>query len=108
MLYEVITNSQGQARDGVSALETGKYQTVGKGKNSSTSFVLAGSFSIGDAVVIRAHVVDVTTGLPLANAVVDISVSGPENALLTTGPSDASGVAEATWQTSAGNRNNFV
>jgi hypothetical protein len=57
--------------------------------------------SRGYAVVIRAHVVDKSTGLPLANATVEISVSGPESQVFSAGPSDNAGLAEVTWQTTA-------
>ena len=47
----------------------------------------------------RPHEVDGVTG-----ATVSIAIGGPEIATLTSGPSDASGIAEATWSTSAPNR----
>jgi hypothetical protein len=99
-----IPNNQGQARTGVSLLETGRYETSGKGKNRTTTFVLSSTFAQGDGVVVRAYVVDASTGLPLANATVDIAISGPESATLTSGPSDANGLAEVTWQTQAPNK----
>jgi uncharacterized GH25 family protein len=52
-------------------------------------------------VVIRATVLD-ETGVPVPNATVVIDITGPEaHSGLTTGPSDASGIAELTWQTQA-------
>ena len=47
---------------------------------------------------------DQSTGLPLANAVADFDITGPELLTLTTGPSDADGFAEATWKTSTPNK----
>jgi hypothetical protein len=100
-----IPNNQGQARVGVNQLETGRYETTGQGKNKTTIFVLTDTLNRGDGVVIRAHVVDASTGLPVANAAVDIAISGPEIANLTTDPpSDTDGVAEATWQTQSPNK----
>jgi hypothetical protein len=96
-----IPNNQGQARVGVDTLQTGQYQTTGKGPNKTTTFVVLTSFNAGDAVVIRAHVVDKSTGLPLANATVEITVSGPESQVFSAGPSDNAGLAEVTWQTTA-------
>jgi hypothetical protein len=98
-----IPNNQGQARVGVSAVETGRYEVTGKGKDKVTTFVLTSAFSRGDGVVVRAYVTDANTGLPVANATVEIEISGPESAILTT-DSDSSGIAEATWQTQAPNK----
>jgi len=95
-----IPNNQGQARAGVSTLTTGVY--AGKGKNKTFTAVTA--FTLGDTVFIQALVVDSGTGLPIPNATVDIAVSGPETAALTTGPSGTDGIAEASWNTQAPNR----
>jgi hypothetical protein len=76
-------------------LETGKYY----GKRKNKTFGPATDFNPGDEVVIRALVKD-TSG-PIANAVVDIEIAGPEIHNLTTGPSDDEGWAEAKWKTSA-------
>jgi hypothetical protein len=84
-------------------MQTGKWVTEGKGKNRTTTFVLTSDFVQGDGVVIQATVKD-EGGAPVANATVTIAISGPESAELTTGPSDASGVAEATWNTQSPNK----
>jgi len=99
-----VPNNQGQAKSSVGSLETGLYQKSGKGKNATTAFVSTTTFTRGDNVVVRAHVVDQSTGLPLANATVSISVTGPETVSLTTAPSGTDGIAEATWQTQAPNK----
>ena len=49
---------------------------------------------------------DGVTGLPVADATVDLLITGPESLTLVTGPSDASGMAEATWNTQAAKKNN--
>ena len=85
-------------------MATGRYETTGKGKNKVTTFVTTTSFSVGDEVTIRATVIDEATGLPVPNATVNIDITGPQTASLTTGTSDANGVAEATWQTQSPNR----
>jgi hypothetical protein len=94
--------NQGQTTDpaGVDTLETGYYS--GKGKNQSWN----GStlFTAGDVVTVRARVLDGVTGLPIANATVEIVIGGPETTTLNTGPSDADGWAEATWQTQKPNK----
>ncbi|UCC30963.1 MAG: fibronectin type III domain-containing protein [Phycisphaerales bacterium] len=99
-----IPQSQGQATDpaGVSMLETGIY--IGKGK--AKTFQAQTAFNPGDAVVIRAYVLDGATGLPVADATVEMLITGPETLTLTTGPSDANGMAEAAWNTKAPGRRN--
>jgi hypothetical protein len=99
-----IPENQGQTSDtaGVSEIATGLY--IGKGK--SRTFNLQSTFIPGDSVAIRAYVVDNATGLPIADAVVDLLVTGPESTTLTTTPSDADGIAEAAWQTKKPGRKN--
>jgi hypothetical protein len=100
----VIPENQGQTSDtaGVSEIITGLY--VGKGK--ARTFNLQSTFVPGDSVVILAYVVDNVTGLPIADAVVELLITGPEGTTLTTAPSDAGGVAEASWQTKSPGRKN--
>ena len=96
-----IPNNPGQARVGVNQIETGHY--TGKGKNQT--FTLTDLFSAGDTVVVRAYVVDTGTGLPVANATVDMTISGPEPDILPlSGPSDNAGMVEVSWATTAPNR----
>jgi len=99
-----VPNAQGQAVISATSLETGSYVKSGKGKNSTTVWVVATTFSAGDSIVIRVRMVDQATGLPLSNAVADFAISGPQSLSLTTGPSDADGYAEATWKTSTPNK----
>jgi hypothetical protein len=56
-------------------------------------------------VVIRAEVRDGATGLMIEGATVELLITGPESLTLTTAPSDATGVAETTWQTKAPRKN---
>ena len=88
-----IPTTQGQATDpaGVTTLETGIF--------GGGVFTPQTVFNPGDNIVIRATVVDHVTGLPLPNATVDLLITGPESLTLTTGLSDASGIAEVTWNT---------
>ncbi len=97
--------NQTQVQVGVSALSTGVYQTSGQGRNKTTVFVETSSFALGDAVVVRATVVDRASGLVVSGATVTLEITGPETATVTSSPSDGSGVAEAVWQTTAPNRN---
>jgi hypothetical protein len=88
---------------GVSMLETGMYVKSGKGKNQTITWTVTSTFAAGDEVTVRTYVEDEQNN-PLANATVDIAISGPETVSLTTGPSDADGIAEATWATSKPNK----
>jgi hypothetical protein len=98
-----IPNQPGQA-NAEASLSTGLYETSGKGKNRVTTFVQTSTFAVGDAVTVRAVVLDETTGLPIPNATVSIEISGPTSGSLTTGPSDAEGIAEVVWQTEPPNK----
>ena len=55
-------------------------------------------FAPGDKVNFEAQVVD-EAGLPVAGAVVDLSETGPSLVSLASQPSDAAGIAVATWST---------
>jgi hypothetical protein len=83
-------------------LETGIYT----GKGNARTYTAQTTFVPGDGVVIRAYVEDNVTGLPLADATVDLLITGPESLTIITGPSDASGMAETTWNTQAPKKNN--
>jgi hypothetical protein len=80
-------------------METGRW--TGKGKNQT--FEIANLFTAGDAIVVRAKVVD-AAGNPISNATVEVTIGGPESVTLNSNPSGADGWAEATWQTQAPNR----
>jgi hypothetical protein len=99
-----IPENQGQTTDpaSVSTMDTGIY--TGKGKTKT--YTPQTTFSAGDGVVIHAYVVDGVTGLPVADATVDLLITGPESLTLVTGPSDANGMAEITWNTQAPRKNN--
>ncbi len=88
-----------QTQAGADSLVTGYY--TGRGNNRT--WVDSDLFTSGDAVVFRVHVVD-AGGIPVAGAVVDIDVSGPEAHSFTTAHSDANGWAEATWNTQKPNK----
>jgi hypothetical protein len=103
-IFCAIPNNQGQARAGVSTMQTGKYVKSGKGKNATIVFEATQIFLQGDGVVVRATVLDQATQQPVPNATVEIAITGPESINLTTGPSDANGIAEATWNTQAPNK----
>jgi hypothetical protein len=87
-----------------SDLVTGSLQVSGKGKNAVVTFAEATSFTRGQTIAFRVTVVDVATGNPLPGATVALDVSGPTAVGLTSGPSDAQGVAEATWSTQEPNK----
>ena len=93
-------SNQIQSDIAVTTLETGVW--TGKGKNRQ--FVLTSSFTRGDSIVMQGYVEDVATGQPVADALVDIQITGPESAQLTSGPSAADGMFEVTWNTQAPNK----
>ena len=67
-------------------------------------FVEKDVFQRGDTVIIRAHVADNDTQLPVGNAEVSIAVTGPESPPFDPATSNSSGVAEWNWQTQAPNK----
>jgi hypothetical protein len=98
-----IPQNQGQAglTVGVAEMVTGVYT----GKGRTQTFEPRTSFTAGEAVVIRALVQD-EAGTLVSNATVEIVIGGPETVTLNSGPSDAGGWAEATWNTKAPGRKN--
>ena len=88
---------------GVSNVSTGYNQVTGKGGNKVTTFIASADIPVGEAVVILTTVTD-GNGDPVVGATVTSSITGPETATVTSSASDASGVAEASWQTSTPNR----
>jgi hypothetical protein len=87
----------------VAPLATGSWVTEGKGKNATTTFVVTTDFVAGDDIVFHASVED-ETGAPVPDAIVTLSVTGPETLELTTAPSGGTGIAEATWNTQSPNK----
>jgi hypothetical protein len=81
-------------------MQTGYW--TGKGKNRQ--FVTTPMFSAGETVVILARVIDTTATTFVSNATVEITIGGPETVTLNSGPSDAEGWAEATWNTQSPNK----
>ena len=101
ILCAVPTNQgQGTMLAGVNQLVTGLW--TGKGKTQT--FTLETVFTAGDSVTFQATVVD-QDGIPLEGATVDILITGPESTLVTSGPSDVNGIAEASWNTKASRKN---
>ncbi|MDT8419400.1 MAG: hypothetical protein RQ754_03125 [Desulfuromonadales bacterium] len=71
------------------------------GKGKTQTFTPSTLFTAGDGVTFRAQVKDENG--PVAGAVVTLTILGPESATLTA-TSDATGLAELTWNTQAPNR----
>jgi len=92
-----------QQTAGVNALETGKWTTSGKGKDKVQTFVLTTDFQQGEEIVFRAVITD-ESGLPVASATFDLTISGPESMTVTSAVSGAAGIAVASWATQAPNR----
>lgn len=80
---------------GTASLVTGLYS----GKGNNVTFTATSTFTAGDDVAIQAQVND-ENGQAVSGATVTLAISGPESATLT-GTSDATGLAELTWNTQA-------
>ena len=94
-----VTAVGGGNEVGVALIQTG--ELTGKGKNKT--FAIKTEFAQGDAVIIRATVRD-DLGNPVQDATVTLDIGGTGSATVTSGPSDAEGIAEASWNTSAPDR----
>jgi len=103
ILCATSTNPGQTVYAGVDTMRTGRWVTSGKGKNQTTEFVVTETFDAGDEVVIQAHVVD-EGGVPLGDATVEIIINDAGGTPLLTDASDASGWAEASWQTQKPNK----
>ena len=86
-----------QQTAGVVSLVTGKY--VKRTTNLNTTSL----FTPGDSIVFRATIHN-ANGQPVANATASIAVTGPQAKTILTGPSDANGIADGIWKTSAPSR----
>lgn len=96
--------SGGTGQVGAGPVNTGRLETSGKGKGSTTVVVLATTFQIGDTVVVQTTVNNQQTGGAVADATVEFTISGPESVVLVSGPSAASGLAQVQWKTSGPNK----
>ena len=97
-----VTAVGGGNQVGVNSIVTGYYQKTGKGKNQVTTFVPSSTIAVGQQVIIRSSVTD--NNGAVSGATVNSSITGPTTTSVTSAPSTASGIAEASWQTSAPNR----
>lgn len=88
-----MQSTQPQQEAGVATLVTGKYA------KRSTSFTQTSTFAPGDSIVFRATIKN--SGQPVPNATASIAVTGPTTMTVLTGPSDANGIADGIWKTSA-------
>jgi hypothetical protein len=85
---------QGTVPIGVDSIATGFY--TGKGKNQT--FVSEVVFAQGDEITFQAYVLD-QNGAPVEGATVDLTIGGPSSTTVSTGTSDADGMAEGSWKT---------
>jgi hypothetical protein len=92
-------SNQGSTSAGVTQVETGKYVKSGK----ITNFEPTSAFVQGDAIVFQLEVKD-SDGSPVSSARVDLLISGPSTVQLTSSTTNAQGVTEVTWTTSAPNK----
>ncbi len=78
-------------------LATGKYVKRTTNLNETAQFVP------GDSIVFRATIKN-SSDQPVPNATASIAVTGPQAKTILTGPSDANGIADGIWKTSAPSR----
>ena len=90
----------GSAGTGENSLETGLIS----GKGNNKTFNATTVFSAGDEVIIRATVSD-QDGNPVPGATVTIDITGQDSATITSEPSDANGVVQASWKTNNKGKN---
>jgi len=86
-----------QQTAGVVSLVTGKYV------KKTTNLTQASLFTRGDSIVFRSTIRN-AGGQPVPNATASIAVTGPQSMTILTGPSDANGIADGIWKTSAPSR----
>jgi hypothetical protein len=92
-----MQSTQPQQTAHVASLITGKYA------KRSTTLTPTDSFVPGDSIVFRATIT--SGGQPVAGATASIAVtSGSKSMTVLTGPSDANGLADGIWKTSAPSR----
>jgi hypothetical protein len=89
----------GGATVGSQSIQTG----IITGKGKSATFTAQSEFVQGDEVIFRIQVIDQGSA-PVEGATVTLAIAGEETLTLTSGPSDAAGLAEARWNTSSPNR----
>jgi hypothetical protein len=87
----------------VPSISTGSVIRSGKGKHATEEYVASTTFDAGSAIIIRMLIED-QAGTPVADASVNLSVSGPVSTSLVSTVSGADGVAEAIWTTEAPNK----
>ena len=85
----------------VDELQTGQYETTGKGKNKMEVFNSTDFFKAGDVVIIRIYIENSSDDLPVTGAIAQITIDDSDNTILISEPSGSDGVAEARWETSA-------
>jgi hypothetical protein len=94
-----VASNQGDGVSKASSVQTGINVKSGK----TITFTQQDTFKQGDAIVLRTLVTD-TNGRPISNAKVDLLISGASTVQLISNPSNAEGIAEVTWSTSAPNK----
>ena len=87
---------QGNVPAGVESVLTGFYS----GKGGNRTFSSTGSFSQGDTVVFQGYVKDQNLA-PVEGATMDLAITGPSSATVSSGSSDATGMFEGSWKTSS-------
>ena len=99
-----VQQSSQLLQSAASFVDVGKYVTTGSKRNKVTTFTSSTVFSQGDQVVFRLAVKD-NNSLPISGATVQLSIAGSGSPVtLTSAASNAAGVVETVWATSAPNK----
>ncbi|MFC1827471.1 fibronectin type III domain-containing protein, partial [Thermodesulfobacteriota bacterium] len=85
---------QGAVPVGVNSILTGFYS----GKGKTRTFNSTVNFNQGDEVTFQVTVLD-ENDAPIEGATVDLTITGPSSVVVSTGTSDAAGIAEGSWKT---------
>ncbi|MBI4774789.1 MAG: hypothetical protein HY788_11525 [Deltaproteobacteria bacterium] len=101
-LLEAATSVPSMAT--ITNVVSGTYRQLGKGKNRVSTFVTTDTLKAGETFVLKLYVSEKTTGSPVSNAILDMSIQGPSTALKLSMSSDVNGLATFTWKTSAPNK----
>jgi hypothetical protein len=102
VLTTTVAGSVQMPKVQASSIETGAYITSGTRKSKVTSWKTISVFTQGDKIVFRISVKG-NSGTAVSGATVQLAITGPSATTLTAA-SDAGGMAEASWQTSAPNK----
>jgi len=99
-----LVQSQKTYLSGATIIDVGKYVTGGTKRNPTKEFRNDLPLNPGDTVVFKLKLQSMNNGGALGGGTAELNITGSVSLLLTSAISNSSGVAEATWKTSAPNK----